>query len=76
MIRKDRNSKLITELSKNNNILIKSPEDVIRNLKMIIENFIYFLLIVAASAILISGIGLKKLIIFISMQQSVQYCRI
>ena len=60
MIKKDRNSKLITELSKNNNILIKSPEDVIRNLKMIIENFIYFLLIVAASAILISGIGLKN----------------
>ena len=75
MIKKDRNSKLITELSKNNNILIKSPEDVIRNLKMIIENFIYFLLIVAASAILISGIGLKNSL-YSSMQQSVQYCRI
>ena len=45
---------------RNENFSIKYPDDVSQNLKKIIENFIYFLSIISASAILISGIGLKN----------------
>ena len=57
---KDRNSELPLKISENKKVVIKFPDDVSQNLKRTIENFIYFLLIIAASAILISGIGLKN----------------
>ena len=57
---KDRNSELPLKISENKKVVIKFPDDVSKNLKRTIENFIYFLLIIAASAILISGIGLKN----------------
>tara|TARA_X000000950_G_scaffold277676_1_gene367431 strand:+ start:1320 stop:3809 length:2490 start_codon:yes stop_codon:yes gene_type:complete len=60
MISKDSNSELPLKIIENNEVIIKFPEDVGQNLKRTIENFIYFLLIIAASAILISGIGLKN----------------
>ena len=60
MIAKDVNSKLPLKVSENNKVLIKFPKDISQNLRRIIENFIYFLSIIAASAILISGIGLKN----------------
>tara|TARA_Y100000022_G_scaffold123225_2_gene106734 strand:+ start:1461 stop:3938 length:2478 start_codon:yes stop_codon:yes gene_type:complete len=60
MIKKESNSKLSEKIYKNKNIIIKYPENVSQNLKKTIENFIYFLSIIAASAILISGIGLKN----------------
>jgi len=60
MIKKENNSKLLKKINENKRIIIKSPEDVSQNLKKTIENFIYFLSIIAASAILISGIGLKN----------------
>ena len=60
MIKKDNNSELSKKISKNKKIIIKYPENVSQNLKRTIENFIYFLSIIAASAILISGIGLKN----------------
>ena len=53
-------SKLSKKINDNKKIIIKYPEDVNQNLKRTIENFIYFLSIIAASAILISGIGLKN----------------
>ena len=46
--------------SHDEDFLIKDPDDLSQNLKKIIENFIYFLSIIAASAILISGVGLKN----------------
>ena len=66
MVRKSDNLKLPIKISETKKVAIKYPEDVSQNLKRTIENFIYFLTIIAASAILISGIGLKKLIIFLS----------
>ena len=54
------NSELPLKINQNEKVEIKLPEDVSQNLKRTIENFIYFLSIVAASAILISGIGLKN----------------
>ena len=70
MIAKDSNSKLPLKVSENKKVVIKFPEDISQNLKRTIENFIYFLSIVAASAILISGIGLKNsLYSFLSKNQ-------
>ena len=60
MVEKTSDSKLPVKINQNNKVVIKSPEDVSQNLKRTIENFIYFLSIIAASAILISGIGLKN----------------
>ncbi len=60
MIKKENNTELSKKINENKKILIKYPEDVSQNLKRTIENFIYFLSIIAASAILISGIGLKN----------------
>ena len=60
MIKKGLNSELPKELIKDQKVSIKFPEDLSQNLNRTIENFIFFLLIVAASAILISGIGLKN----------------
>jgi putative ABC transport system permease protein len=60
MIGKNSNSKLPKQISENKKVTIKFPDDISRNLKKTIENFIYFLSIIAASAILISGIGLKN----------------
>ena len=60
MIKKENNSKLSKKINQNKKIIIKTPEDVSQNLKRTIENFIYFLTIIAASAILISGVGLKN----------------
>ena len=60
MIGKENNWELPLKINKNNKVVIKFPEDASQNLKKTIENFIYFLSIIAASAILISGIGLKN----------------
>ncbi len=60
MIGKNSNSKLPKQISEDKKVTIKYPEDISQNLKRTIENFIYFLSIIAASAILISGIGLKN----------------
>merc|ERR1711991_9632 len=60
MIEKDRNSELPLKIDQNKKVVIKFPGDVSQNLKVTIENFIYFLSIIAASSILISGIGLKN----------------
>ena len=69
-LKKINNQELLNNLSKNKNIEIKYPEDVSQNLKKAIENFIYFLSIISASSILISGIGLKNsLFSFLSNNQ-------
>ncbi|MFL2661839.1 MAG: ABC transporter permease [Alphaproteobacteria bacterium] len=60
IIKRESNSKLPQIINENKKIEIKYPEDISQNLKKTIENFIYFLSIIAASAILISGIGLKN----------------
>ena len=60
LLNKDNNEKFLNNLSKYKNLEIKYPEDINQNLKKAIENFIYFLTIISASAILISGIGLKN----------------
>lgn len=60
MTEKNNNQKLPDEIRKNQNIVVKYPDDVSQNLKKIIENFIFFLSIISASTILISGIGLKN----------------
>ena len=60
MIGKNSNSKLPKQIIESKKVTIKFPEDISQNLKRAIENFIYFLSIIAASAILISGIGLKN----------------
>ena len=60
MIGKNSNSKLPKQIGESKNITLKFPEDVSQNLKRAIENFIYFLSIISASAIMISGIGLKN----------------
>ena len=55
---------------KEKDLSIKFPKDISENLKKAIENFIYFLTIISASAILISGIGLKNsLFSFLSNNQ-------
>ena len=67
-----KNSKLeIPEyITNDKDISIKLPKEISQNLKRTIENFIYFLTIVSASAILISGIGLKNsLFSFLSSNQ-------
>ena len=70
LLKKDNNQELLNSFSKNKNLEIKYPEDVSQNLKKAIENFIYFLSIISASAILISGIGLKNSIFsFLSNNQ-------
>ena len=63
--KKEDNSKLPKKIYENKKVTIKYPDDVNQNLKRTIENFI-FLSIIAASAILISGIGFKKLTLLIS----------
>ena len=60
MISKNSNSKLPLKITENKKVIIKFPQDINQNLKRTVENFIYFLSIIAASAILISGIGLKN----------------
>ncbi len=66
----DNNKKLQNDISKYKNLEIKYPEDISQNLKRAIENFIYFLSIISASAIIISGIGLKNsLFSFLSVNQ-------
>jgi putative ABC transport system permease protein len=70
MIKKDSDQNITSNISANKNVLIKYPKDVSQNLKKTIENFIYFLSIISASAILISGIGLKNsLFSFLSSNQ-------
>ena len=70
LIKEDNNKKLPTNISNYKNLEIKYPEDISQNLKNAIENFIYFLSIISASAILISGIGLKNsLFSFLSNNQ-------
>ena len=67
-----KNSKLeIPEyITNDKDISIKLPKDISQNLQKTIENFIYFLTIVSASAILISGIGLNNsLFSFLSSNQ-------
>ena len=53
MIGKNSNSKLPKQIIESKKVTIKFPEDISQNLKRAIENFIYFLSIIAASAILI-----------------------
>ncbi len=70
LVKADNNKKLPSSISKYKNLEIKYPEDVSQNLKKAIENFIYFLSIISASAIIISGIGLKNaLFSFLSNNQ-------
>ena len=70
LLKKFNNQEILNNLSKNKNIEIKYPDDVSQNLKKAIENFIYFFSIISASAILISGIGLKNsLFSFLSNNQ-------
>lgn len=70
LIKKNNNSKLANNISKNKNFVVKYPEDISQNLNKAIANFIYFLSIISASAILISGIGLKNsLFSFLSNNQ-------
>ena len=70
MVNKDNDQNLTNNIITNKNVLIKYPKDVSQNLRKIIENFIYFLSIISASAILISGIGLKNsLFSFLSNNQ-------
>ena len=68
--KKYENQELPSKIKKYKNLEIKYPEDVSQNLKKIIENFIYFLSIISASSIIISGIGLKNsLFSFLSNNQ-------
>ncbi len=60
LINKDQKQEVPDYIVKNKDLTIKLPKDISQNLKMTIENFIFFLTIVSASAILISGIGLKN----------------
>jgi putative ABC transport system permease protein len=70
MISKSINKKMISNIISDESISIKYPKDISKNLKKTIENFIYFLSIISASAILISGIGLKNsLFSFLSSNQ-------
>ncbi len=70
MIKKDSDSDIKSKVITNKDFVIKYPKDVNQNLEKTIENFIYFLSIISASAILISGIGLKNsLFSFLSNNQ-------
>ena len=70
LINKDKKKLPNNIISNYKNLEIKYPEDISQNLKRGIENFIYFLSIISASAILISGIGLKNsLFSFLSNNQ-------
>ena len=70
LTKQDNNKKLPSNISNYKNLEIKYPEDISQNLKKAIENFIYFLSIISASAIVISGIGLKNsLFSFLSNNQ-------
>ncbi len=60
MLNKDVQQEIPDYITNDEDLTIKFPKDVSSNLKMTIENFIFFLTIVSASAILISGIGLKN----------------
>ena len=70
MLKKKNDLNIKSYFSTKKNFTIKFPEDVSQNLRKTIENFIYFLSIISASAILISGIGLKNsLFAFLSKNQ-------
>ena len=70
MIPKDTNFELKKNIFMDTNLTIKFPEDANQSLKKTIENFIFFLSIISASAILISGIGLtNSLFSFLSSNQ-------
>ena len=70
MLNKETNEEIPEYIFKNKDISLKFPKDISENLKKTIENFIYFLTIISASAILISGIGLKNsLFSFLSNNQ-------
>ena len=60
---------LLSKIKEYKNLEIKYPDDVSQNLKKAIENFIYFLSIISASSIIISGIGLKFSFSFLSNNQ-------
>ena len=70
LLKKNDNQKLVINPDKSKNLEIKYPKDISQNLKRAIENFVYFLSIISASAILVSGIGLKNsLFSFLSNNQ-------
>ena len=70
MLNKETKQEIPDYIFKDKDLSIKFPKDISENLKKTIENFIYFLTIIAASAILISGIGLKNsLFSFLSNNQ-------
>ncbi len=70
MLNKETKQDIPDYIFKDKDLSIKFPKDISENLKKTIENFIYFLTIMAASAILISGIGLKNsLFSFLSNNQ-------
>ncbi len=70
LIAKNNNQEIRNKIKEKENFVIKYPEDISENLSKSIENFIYFLSIISASAILISGIGLKNsLFSFLSNNQ-------
>ena len=70
IINKDKKKLPNNIISKNKNLEIKYPKDVSQSLRRGIENFIYFLSIISASAIIISGLGLKNsLFSFLSNNQ-------
>ncbi len=60
LLKKNNTNEIQAFIGKIKNVKIKYPEDLSENLKKAIENFIFFLSIISASAILISGIGLKN----------------
>ena len=60
IISKEIGNKIPGNIINDKNLTIKYPEEMNRNLKKNIENFIYFLSIISASSLLISGIGLKN----------------
>ncbi len=70
MLKKDTEKEIPEFITKDTEISIKFPKDISQNVKKTIENFIFFLTIISASAILISGIGLKNsLFSFLSNNQ-------
>ena len=70
MTARNKNLELPQRLISNTDMEIKFPDDAARNLKKTIENFLFFLSIISASAILISGIGLtNSLFSFLSSNQ-------
>ena len=70
LLKKNKKQILPNKINENKNIKINYPEDISQNLKKAIENFIYFLSIISASVILISGVGLKNsLFSFLSENQ-------